>query len=51
MTKIEEIGNGVTIKGILSNDSVFIIDAKWNGSNVKEITSKNSRGNSVVNYL
>lgn len=44
MAKLEEITVGSTIKGILGNEPVSVVAVQWYGSNVLEITYKDSRG-------
>ena len=44
MAKLEEITVDSVVKGIVSNDTVRIIAAKWFGSNVIDVTFKDSRG-------
>ncbi len=44
MIELEQLKKGIIVKGILPNDSVTIIDDKWHGSNIKEITYKDSAG-------
>ena len=44
MAKLEDITVGSTVKGIAGNESVSIVAAQWYGSNVLEITYKDTRG-------
>lgn len=44
MAKLEEITTGCSVNGIISNEPVNIIAVQWYGSNVLEITFKNSQG-------
>lgn len=44
MAKLERITVGSTVKGVIGNESVFIVAVQWYGSNVLEITYKDSRG-------
>lgn len=42
MAKLEDITVGSTVKGIAGNESVSIVAAQWYGSNVLEITYKDT---------
>lgn len=44
MAKLEDITVGSTVKGIAGNESVSIVAEQWYGSNVLEITYKDTRG-------
>ena len=44
MAKLEDITVGSTVKGIAGNESVSIVATQWYGSNVLEITYKDTRG-------
>lgn len=44
MAKLEEITVGSSVTGIVSNEAVNIVAIQWYGTNVIEITYKNSRG-------
>lgn len=44
MAKLEDITVGSTVKGIAGNESASIVAAQWYGSNVLEITYKDTRG-------
>ena len=44
MTQLEDLTRGATVKGILPNQNVTVIDAKWHGSDVVELTYKDSNG-------
>lgn len=44
MAKLEDITVGSTVKGIAGNESVSIVAGQWYGSNVLEITYKDTRG-------
>lgn len=44
MAKLEELTRGTTVKGILPNHNVTVIDAKWHGSDVVELTYKDADG-------
>lgn len=45
MTKLENIIKGTYLNGVIPNQMVEVIDADWYGSNVIEITFKDSYGN------
>ncbi|XFA72041.1 helicase-related protein [Thermosynechococcaceae cyanobacterium Okahandja] len=44
MIKLEKLTSGTTVKGILPNQSVTVIEAKWHGSDVVELTYKDTNG-------
>ncbi|MCC8029492.1 MAG: DUF3883 domain-containing protein [Lachnospiraceae bacterium] len=44
MNKLEDITVGSTVKGIVGNEPVSIVAVQWYGSNVLEITYKDTRG-------
>lgn len=44
MAKLENITVGTTVKGIIGNEPVEIVAVTWFGSNVLEITYKDTRG-------
>ena len=44
LVKLEELRKGVTIKGVLPECLVTVIDVKWYGDNVLELTYKESTG-------
>ncbi|WP_304266982.1 helicase-related protein [Phascolarctobacterium succinatutens] len=44
MAKLEKITVGSTVKGIIGNEPVSIVAVQWYGSNVLEITYKDTRG-------
>lgn len=44
MAKLENVTVGSTVKGIIGNEPVSIVAVQWYGSNVLEITYKDSRG-------
>lgn len=44
MARLEEITVGSTVKGIIGNEPVSIVAVQWYGSNVLEITYKDTRG-------
>lgn len=45
MARLEDITRGATIKGILPDELVTVVDVKWIGSGVVELTYKDSVGN------
>ncbi|MDN3687238.1 helicase-related protein [Cyclobacterium jeungdonense] len=45
MTKLENITKGTHLKGIVTNNSVEVIDVAWHGTDVIEITFKEPNGN------
>ncbi len=51
LSKLEEITVGSHIKGIVEGDTVTIVDVHWYGSNVVEITYKDSSGDSETQLL
>lgn len=44
MTQLEELTRGATVRGILPNHNVTVIDAKWHGTDVVELTYKDTNG-------
>ncbi|WP_428940953.1 helicase-related protein [Fontivita pretiosa] len=44
MARLEELTRGATVKGILADGLVTIIDVKWHGSDVVEATYKDASG-------
>ncbi|URR36256.1 DUF3883 domain-containing protein [Thermosynechococcus sp. HN-54] len=44
MAKLEDLTRGTTVKGILPNQPVTVIDATWYGSDVVELTYKDVNG-------
>ncbi len=44
MAKLEYLTQGATVKGILPNHNITVIDAKWHGSDVVELTYKDTNG-------
>jgi hypothetical protein len=51
MTKLEELTSGSIVNGILPNQSITIIEAKWHGSDVIELTYKDSNGHPYTELL
>ena len=48
MTKLEELTRSAIVSGILPNQNVTIIDVKWHGSDVVELTYKDHQGHPHV---
>jgi SNF2 family DNA or RNA helicase len=44
MVRLEELKKGTRVKGLLSNDTVTIVDIQWRGSSAVELTFKDSSG-------
>ena len=44
MARLEDITVGSSVKGIVTNDTVSIVAVQWFGTNVIEVTYKNSAG-------
>jgi len=44
MTRLEDLARGATVKGILPDSPVTIVDVRWIGSNVIELTYKDAAG-------
>jgi hypothetical protein len=44
MVQLEELTKGTTVRGILPNNLVMIVDAQWHGSDVVELTYKDASG-------
>lgn len=51
MTKLEELTSGSIVNGILPNQSVTVIEAKWHGSDVVELTYKDTNGQPYTELL
>lgn len=51
MAQLEDLTRGATIKGILPNQSVTVIDVKWHGSDVVELTYKDAYGQPYTELL
>jgi hypothetical protein len=45
MTRLEDLKTGALVKGVLSNSLVTVVQTKWHGSNVVELTYKDTSGN------
>jgi len=44
MSRLEDLARGATVKGILPDSPVTIVDVRWIGSNVIELTYKDAAG-------
>lgn len=44
MAQLEQITRGTTVRGILPNSLVEIVDSRWGGSDVVVLTYKDARG-------
>ena len=44
MARLEELTRGATVKGVLPESLVTIVDVKWHGSSVVELTYKDATG-------
>ncbi len=51
MAKLEDLTRGTAVKGILPNHNVTVIDAKWHGSDVVEVTYKDANGQPYTQLL
>src|SRR5258708_13489645 len=51
MTKLEDLKRGATVKGILPDSLVTIVDVKWYGSAAVELTYKDPAGKPSVVLL
>jgi hypothetical protein len=47
MTKLEDLKRGATVKGIVPDCMVTVVDVKWYGSAAVELTYKDPAGNIV----
>ncbi len=45
MGRLEDLKEGASVKGIRPDGPVFIVNVKWHGDSVVEITYKDSSGN------
>lgn len=50
MSKLENLTVGCLVQGLVNNESVQVVAVKWHGSNVLELTFKDSKGN-LANQL
>lgn len=44
MVRVEQISRGPTLKGILPESLVTVVDTKWHGSSVIQLTHKDTEG-------
>jgi spore germination protein GerM len=44
MTKLENLTQGAAVTGILPNQAVTVVNVKWHGSGVVELTYKDAAG-------
>lgn len=44
MARLEDLTRGATVKGVLPNEQVTVVDVKWFGSNIIELTYKDASG-------
>src|SRR4051794_19679040 len=44
MTRLEELTRGCAVRGILPDGLVTIVDVKWHGANIVDITYKDAAG-------
>ena len=44
MARLEDLTRGATVRGILPNASVSVVDIQWHGSDVAELTYKDAAG-------
>jgi len=51
MTKLEELTSGSIVNGILPNQSITVIEAKWHGSDAVELTYKDTNGQPYTELL
>jgi len=51
MTKLEELTSGSIVNGILPNQSITVIEAKWHGSDTVELTYKDTNGQPYTELL
>jgi hypothetical protein len=51
MARLEELTRGVIVKGILPNQSITVIDAKWYEGDVIELTYKDADGQPYTELL
>ena len=42
--KLEELKRDASVKGVVSGTSVTVVDVKWHGSDVVELTYKDEKG-------
>ncbi|MEY2985283.1 MAG: hypothetical protein RLZZ568_1900, partial [Cyanobacteriota bacterium] len=51
MVRLEDLTRGASLKGILPNQVVTVIDIQWHGSDVVELTYKDAQGQPQVDLL
>ena len=51
MTKLEDLKRGATVRGILPDRLVTVVDVKWYGSAAVELTYKDAAGKPSVVLL
>ncbi|MFM7882817.1 MAG: hypothetical protein ACKO8H_13595, partial [Microcystis panniformis] len=51
MTKLEELTSGSIVNGILPNQSITVIEAKWHGGDAVELTYKDTNGQPYTELL
>ncbi|MBI3457804.1 MAG: BBE domain-containing protein [Candidatus Rokubacteria bacterium] len=51
MAKLEDLTRGATVKGILPDGPVTVIDAQWHGSTCVELTYKDAAGRPHTEFL
>ncbi|MEB3161101.1 MAG: RNA helicase, partial [Synechocystis sp.] len=51
MARLEDLTRGASLKGILPNQIVTVIDVQWHGSDVVELTYKDAQGQPQVDLL
>lgn len=51
MARLEDLTRGASLKGILPNQIVTVIDIQWHGSDVVELTYKDAQGQPQVDLL
>jgi len=44
MARLEDLGPGAAVKGVLPDGLVTVVDVRWHGSNVAELTYKDAAG-------
>jgi hypothetical protein len=49
--RLEDLTKGATVKGILTNQVVTVIDVKWFGADALELTYKDALGGKVFDLL
>ena len=49
--KLEDISRGATLKGVMPDQNVMVVDVKWFGSNAIELVYKDTSGNPATTLL